>query len=449
MGKKTKQEYTIGEWIDLPFARFKITILDYIVVSERINEIKKGAFYFVLNNRNRLASDYASSLVIAPLNSSAKTVSIKLRDYNSDKAADIVNAIANEFITFDVERNSAVAEKVLDFINHTLLNVESLLSNSEDSLEFFKRHSKIMDPNLSINQVYVRMMALQQQLYDLDLQISTFDDLKANIQTDKDITELLLKVTGTYTDAAINDKITELQKLLTDRDKLLIQVTTESEYYKSLDLQIQNQKKNLIETINNEEFVLKTKRKAVREKLDEFEAQYGQLPEQEAHYIRLERIFNINEKFYSLLLEKKAEFSITRAGYVPENIILEPAISRNIPVSPNKTLVLSASLMFGFICSFLLIISRYLFYNEIVTLEEISQYTDAALLGIVPKYKREIPISQLLVDKNPKSIISEAFRSIRTNLQFISSESGSKVMAVTSTISGEGKTFNEIGRAHV
>ncbi|MBK7684440.1 MAG: CpsD/CapB family tyrosine-protein kinase [Bacteroidetes bacterium] len=88
-------------------------------------------------------------------------------------------------------------------------------------------------------------------------------------------------------------------------------------------------------------------------------------------------------------------------------------------------------------------------YNEINSLEEVSQYTDAAMLGIVPKYKREIPISQLLVDKNPKSVISEAFRSIRTNLQFISNDEGAKIIALTSTISGEGKTFNAINLAGV
>ena len=83
------------------------------------------------------------------------------------------------------------------------------------------------------------------------------------------------------------------------------------------------------------------------------------------------------------------------------------------------------------------------------SLEEINQYTDAAMLGIIPKYKSQIPVSQLLVDKNPKSAISESFRSVRTNLQFINSEPGPKVIAITSTISGEGKTFVAINLAGV
>ena len=80
-------------------------------------------------------------------------------------------------------------------------------------------------------------------------------------------------------------------------------------------------------------------------------------------------------------------------------------------------------------------------HNEVTSLEEVEKHTNASRLGIIPKYKYKIPVSMLLVDKNPKSIISEAFRSVRTNLQFISNNPGPKVIAVTSTISGEGKTF--------
>src|SRR6185503_13157444 len=113
---------------------------------------------------------------------------------------------------------------------------------------------------------------------------------------------------------------------------------------------------------------------------------------------------------------------IIKAGIVSNNIVLQRAFVNDEPISPNKKLVYAGSMLVGFIISFLIIFLRYLFYNEITSLDEINSYTDAALLGIIPKYKSEIPVSQLLVDKNPKSAISESFRSLRTNLQFISNE---------------------------
>jgi len=90
-----------------------------------------------------------------------------------------------------------------------------------------------------------------------------------------------------------------------------------------------------------------------------------------------------------------------------------------------------------------------LMHNDITSIKEISNNTTASILGIIPLYKKDIPVSQLLIDKNPKSLIAESFRSIRTNLQFISNEPGPKVIAVTSTISGEGKTFVSINLAGI
>ena len=106
-------------------------------------------------------------------------------------------------------------------------------------------------------------------------------------------------------------------------------------------------------------------------------------------------------------------------------------------------MIIGSFLALGLLISMLLIILKYLLHNQITSIAEIQNYTNSnvSILGAVPKYKKDIPISQLIVNRNPKSIIAEAFRSIRTNLQFISKENKPKIMAVTSTVSGEGKTF--------
>jgi len=175
------------------------------------------------------------------------------------------------------------------------------------------------------------------------------------------------------------------------------------------------------------------------------------LPENELEYGRLQRLFNINEKYYTLLLEKKTEYAISKAGFVSQNVILEKAETPSSPVSPNKRTTYIIYFLGAFLFSLSLVFIRYLSHNEINSLNEISKYTNASIsiLGIIPKFQQDIPVSQLLVDKSPKSLIAEAFRSVRTNLQFISNEPGSKIIALTSTISGEGKTFVAINLAGI
>jgi capsular exopolysaccharide synthesis family protein len=155
----------------------------------------------------------------------------------------------------------------------------------------------------------------------------------------------------------------------------------------------------------------------------------------------LQRVYSINERFYNQLVEKKAEYSISRAGYVSQSVILEKSRTPGRPISPIPGSIYASSLLAAIFLGLGVFLLKYLFYNEIPSLHDLVKYTHAPVIGVIPKYKNEIPSNQLLVLKKPKSLIAEALRAIRTNLQFIDNEPGSKLVAVTSTISGEGKTF--------
>jgi len=444
-----KGPYKTGEWLEFPEVSFKVHIQDYKTIKLLQQDLSKDVFFFKINSQSAIATAIAKNLSVTPLNLEAQTIQIKLKDKTQQKAADIVNGIAIEFNNYDLEKNSEVADKILDFIDNTIASIDIELSNSENSLERFKKENKIVDVDMAAGSISRQLEELQTEIFAYDHEINLFGKIRKDITVNNDIGKFLLSLSGRSENSAILTQLSRLQALLEQRDQIKIQATENSEVYKSIQLQLENQQNLLTKTLLNEELQLKAKRESRLKEIGTIENRLGRIPQQQAEYGRLTRLFTINEKFYSMLLEKKAEFSITRAGYVPQHIILQEARANTPPVSPNKALIISACMVVGFIAGFILIIARYLLYNEINSLEEVGQYTEAALLGIVPKYKREIPISQLLVDKNPKSVISEAFRSIRTNLQFISNDEGAKIVALTSTISGEGKTFNAINLAGV
>lgn len=448
-GKKIANTYYSNKWINLPEANIKVNVENFEEINAMQKDLSKDVFFFTINNMDNVTQRIIRDLNVIVLNPEAHTIQIKLKEKNALKASDVVNAIGVEFNHYDVEKNSEVANKILDFIDKTIQNIDNELANSENSIEFFKRSNKIITPDQAITSVTTKYNVLEDQYHEINTELAIFESISKEIRTNNDVTNFILSLSGSSKDNQFMTQLTRLQQLVDERDQVKIQATDNAEVTKSIDIRIKNQKSLLQETIINEEKSLLNRKKEIEKLIKDADQKLGKIPEQQAEYGRLQRLFTINEKFYNLLLEKKAEFSITRAGYVPKHVILQEATPNSPPVSPNRALIISVCLMVGFIASFILIISRYLLYNEINALEEIGQYTDAALLGIVPKYKREIPVSQLLVDKNPKSVISESFRSIRTNLQFIANENESKLIAVTSTISGEGKTFNAINLAGV
>jgi tyrosine-protein kinase Etk/Wzc len=291
-----------------------------------------------------------------------------------------------------------------------------------------------------------------------ELEIQINDNLLRQVEetirkskSELDIYSITPLLSGSSYESSISEMLLKLRDLLLQKEELLFQVTPKNSGSKSIEYSIEIQKNIIIESISSLRNKLKDRKVYLNEKLNKYDSQINSLPTKELEFARLQRLFNINEKYYTLLLEKKTEYRISKEGFVPETRILEEAYIPGGPISPNRNFVLSSFLIAGILICGLLVTLKYIFHNNITSLNEISKTSQASIgiLGIVPKYNQEIPVSQLLIDKNPKSLISEAFRNIRTNLAFINTNEGAKVIAITSTVSGEGKTFVAINLAGI
>jgi capsular exopolysaccharide synthesis family protein len=179
--------------------------------------------------------------------------------------------------------------------------------------------------------------------------------------------------------------------------------------------------------------------------ISKIEQIYSSLPGQETEVNRIRRYLALNEEFYLLLKKKEAEFGIAKAGTVPDFQILMPANVPNIPISPQKGTVYTLWIIIGIIAGFVLVLVRYVLQDTVSTVRELEKNTVAPLLGVVPVYTKEkLRVAKMVVDKNPKSSLSEALRAVRTNIEFVSSQEGTgkkRIISVTSTVAGEGKTF--------
>ena len=154
------------------------------------------------------------------------------------------------------------------------------------------------------------------------------------------------------------------------------------------------------------------------------------------------RFYTLQEEFYFSLIKSKAELEIAKAGTVDDFDILSPASLPGGPVHPQKLIIYGIGVVSGLIIGFLFVGVRYLLHNKISNQRELERLVSVPVVGSVPLYRKEkMPTTRMVVHKMPKSVLSESFRSIRTNIDFLQNGADKKVIAVTSTISGEGKTF--------
>ncbi len=446
-------KHRIGEDIALPFGTIKILVNDYERIKGYINNAKNRP-YFVFNNVEVLAKNYIKRLSVLLLNPNANTIKIAFQSSNPRKARDIVTALANEFTKYDIEERSKSSRNVLGFIDKQLDKYYNKLKVSENKLQQFQKQNKISGSSEFSAMYMDKLNRLENQVIDLDLQINVLKEIQTKAKEAKqevEVFDLLSILAGTEYESTINGLITNLQRLLDKKQQLQNEVTPDSEVLRTLNLQIDAQRDLIIESLHSLLNKLENQRAEVARKIKEFEQKFYDIPAKELEYARLERMFSIDEKFFTLLLEKRTEYSISEAGFVPQHTILEQAEVPSVPIKPNKRLIFITFIVGSLVLGIGFIIVKYLFHNEITSVADITENGKAkiGILGVVPKYKKEIPVSQLIIDKNPKSVISEAFRTIRANLQFISNEPGAKVMAITSTVSGEGKTFVAINIAGI
>ncbi len=164
------------------------------------------------------------------------------------------------------------------------------------------------------------------------------------------------------------------------------------------------------------------------------------MPDKNTQFSKNQRYYKLYEEFYLAMMQSKAEFEIAQAGSTPDFKILSSATLPEDPISPKRYLILGIGLVAGIVLNVFLIGILYLLNNKITSTKEVERGTQIPLLGVIPNSRHKTETIFHVID-NPKSIVSEAIRTLRTNLEFFNSGNKSKVITISSTVSGEGKSF--------
>jgi tyrosine-protein kinase Etk/Wzc len=444
---KTKQ------WVRLPIIdSLKIDVKNFDRIRKDLKGSNENPYYFVFTKRSNLVRNYAYNLKVEVENSAAGTIKVLYYERNPDKAADICNTVCDEFKVYDIEKQAESANNTIKYIDDQLKNIYDKLYDSEVNLQNFKAENRL-DDETPLPNFNNRIEDIEKKINDIQLEELGLQTIENAIvqEANMDVIRFVSLLASSDIKGAVTPMLSELRSLIQKKSELLYSVTPNSSKITQLDFQIDIQKKLILETLNLQKIKLSKEKIQYEDRLASYEEeiQRSALSFDRIEFVRLQKLNSINESYYDKLVTIKSQLAINNAGITSENTVLEASIASAAPFFPSKRVVALSGLIGWLVISLALVIIRYLFYNEITTLNDILRFLKLPVLGIVPNYKDIIPISQLIVDKKPKSIIAESLRSIRSNLDFLSQKEGSKIIAVTSTISGEGKTFVALNLAGI
>ncbi|MBZ0245153.1 MAG: hypothetical protein K8H85_04330 [Cyclobacteriaceae bacterium] len=394
-------------------------------------------YYFIIHSRESLLEYLSDNLTVEPLNFNANTIKITFKDFNALKAHTIVSKIDSLYINYSNEQKNLTNKQKIEWLNKELLQVESKMEDFESYFENFtlQNMSNNVDEDLKrtifqINQVDSQRFELNKKLTELNLLI---DNLSVN---NPEVSINQKQFLPSY----LNEDLEALKKLLLERNRLSLSYNENTFAFK--------QKENELNALKDQVFnQLTSLKKNWLERMSEMkgkkvklEEQFASMPDKNTQFSKNQRFYKLYEEFYLSMMQSKAQFEIAQAGNTPDFKVLSPATLPTTPIAPQKLMILGIGFVASLVVNFFFIGILYLLNNKIISVQEVERNISVPVLGSIPVL-RQSNSEPLIVLKNPKSMASEAIRTLRTSLDFFTSGGDKKAISVTSTISGEGNLF--------
>jgi len=433
-GQEVSARYEFGDEINS--APFNLLINKTKFFNE---DVIGNRFYFTINSKKSFVDYLKNSLEVVPENFNAKTIKISLSDYKASKARDIVNIVDTLYLNYTKEvKNKAIKQKI-DFLDNQIEQTEDRLSEFEEYFEEFTIENRTTDLGEDLNRTIVQLSLLDSQRLSLKSRLSDLDLISRKIEGKGPV--VINPITAQTLPPSLSKALNEYSELQQERELKLGSYNETSYIIQQIDLKMDKADDVLTELMSVYTESIEERLTDVNRRRGVLESNLSQLPSMGTEYSKNRRLYTIQEEFMLTLQTSKMELEITRAGTVTKNVILSPASLPSTPIKPRKALIIAAGFMIGLVLSIIFLLIKYLVHNKIAGLRELEKIVKVPVLGGIPDHKKKLEQTSLVVGENSSSSISEALRTIRTNMDFISRDKGAKIISVTSTVSGEGKTF--------
>ncbi len=441
--RKKLQRNKFYEFVDLNGFKFSIDKTKYFQEKSSI-----GKYYFVLNSRDKVIDYLKSNVTVAPENFKANTVRISLEDFNVQKANDFVNAIDTLYLSYIKEtKNKTVAQKI-DFLDKQIDITNDKLEGYESYFERFTIKNRTINLQNDISQAINLLDVLDSQRVDKRFKLDNIRQIEKQLSNSN--LDVINPLVAQGLPSLIENKIQEYAALTSERKQKLESYNESTLVITQLDYKIKDVRDGAKSLISEYKEILQDQLRIVDKQKRAINNDFNELPGRSTEYNKNQRVYSLQETFLLSLRQRKIELQIAIAGTVNKSVILASASTPVTPIHPKKFFVYAGGLIAGIFLSLLFVGIRYFMQNTITSLKELEGLTKVPVLGAVPVYKKQkISVSKMVIDENPKSAISESFRSIRTNMDFLNADNNNKLITITSTVSGEGKTFVGVNLAAI
>jgi capsular exopolysaccharide synthesis family protein len=440
--KEFSKVFKVGQNINLPFLHWKLDLVNYSTESFGDETLIR------FNSFDNSVSTY-KSLKVNIDEKAGSILNLSMEGTNKDRMVDFLNATVEVLIQRKLDEKNKFAENTINFIDETLLEMEAKLKNSGDELKEFGKNNNIIDIEEGGSKFKEQLLGYDSQKEEVERKITYLNTLKSYLKSSVDFSKLPAPTIVGIDEPNINTNVSKLIALSIERSKLGKSIY-DGLLYERIDSEIESVKRVLLENANSYRNALDYDLILANQKIQKLEKEISKLPENKQEWLKLVRKYNLSDNIYNTYLQKRSEASIVKAANLSDIKFIDPAKDVGGGLLGPKTSVNYVLAFFiGLIAPLLIVFFIFFISNSIQNIEDIVIATDLPLIGIIGVKHSETNLS---VFERPKSALSESFRAIRSSLQFLykkHSIEGAKILMLTSSVSGEGKTFCSLNLATV
>lgn len=426
-----------GEWFEKDGMKFKIDLKD----PEKWNSnYSKMDYAFVINDLDAVANQFRATN-IELLKKESSIISIKYVHENKKKAEDFVNMLCKIYIDQTFEEKNYLHVATINFVNSQIENIADSLSLVESRKEAFQKVNNTLSLTNDAQYIYQRTNELEVKRAEAYTQNAYYDALEEYINK-ADLEEgVAVPTTMGIQDPILNNLVSTLTTLVLERQRLSTTLTPKSPKMKELSLQIETTRKQIQESLRTIKKHSEITQKELRRQQNLLQVEIDKLPTTQRNMINIERQFKFNDVIYSFLYQKRAEAEIAKNAALPDHKVVDKA-QHAVKIYPRTSSNYLIALLIGLIVPGGYIFIRYITNNTINGKDDLEKISNAPILGYIPQIPDEY--NKMIVLDKPKSQITEAFRSIRTNIKYILHDENAtegQVILVTSSLPNDGKSL--------
>ncbi|MCX6327202.1 MAG: polysaccharide biosynthesis tyrosine autokinase [Bacteroidia bacterium] len=410
-------------------------------------EGSSNIYYFYFEDTGSLASQYRAKLSVVPIEKEASVVTLSVSGFVSGQEADYLNKLMTVYLLYGLDYKNQTADSTIKFIDRQLAIILDSLDVAGEKLEKFRMANSFIDLSREGSLIQNRLEKIENQKTAFELQLQYYNYLSEYLNLRNAGGMIISPSVMGITDQVLLRLVNELSARQIEREKFGFNFEGNQPALALMDRQMEETREALRENVRNGIAGLKLLIAESDSKISGVEVEINGLPSTERKLINIQRNFDLNNTVYTYLLEKRSESGIARASTVSDNRIIDTAsVYSSVLIKPKTRMNLIIALMLGLILPMALIALIDFFNDRVIDKKDIERKTKVPVIGYIShsESKNEIPV----VEK-PGSSLAESFRSVRTAIKYFVKENEVAVIAVSSTISSEGKTFISINLAAI